>query len=101
MGHIIKGSHLLVALDCTHFDITIEDKLRIIAASMEPSVTFETLKNLITNDEELPKDYIESLKTIGVKLASDLIKSVEVEDEDEELEEVVEDKTTTPSPITH
>ena len=105
MDYITKGSHLLVALANTHFDISIEDKLHILAASMQPKISFEGLKRLILGDKAISIKHIKSLQSLGVKMGSSMAAEEEEEeeevDEEEEAEEEEEEKdeTSTPSPI--
>ena len=100
MDYITKGSHLLVALENTHFDISIEDKLHIIAASIQPKVSFEGLKRLILEDKKISVKHMKALQALGVKMVSTLDAEEEEDDEEEEEEkEEIKDETSTPSPI--
>lgn len=103
MDYVTRGSHLLVALENTQFYMSIEDKLHIVAASIEPKISFEALKRIILGDLKVSVKHIKSLQALGVKMSVPLVDDDEDEEEEEEIEEIEEeeeeDNTSTPSPI--
>lgn len=70
MERIVKGSHLMVAIDNANFQVTLNDKIQYLSLAIQPGYSYEELLEVITNDEEIPKQYIESLESIGIKLNS-------------------------------
>lgn len=107
MDYIAKGSHLLVALQNTHFDISIEDKLHIVSASLQPKISFEGLKRIILDDKKISVKHLKSLQALGVKMTSTMEEEEDEDEDEEEIEEEEEDDkeekdtTSTPSPISN
>ncbi len=69
MERVVKGSHLLTAIENTSFDLGLSHKLKTIAYLVQPGFNHEELLELILNDEEIPEQYLDKLKEFGMKFS--------------------------------
>lgn len=58
---------MLIAVDNRNFRLTLHHKLMILAEAIKPGFTYEELLDVISNDEEIPEQYVSALEANGIK----------------------------------